>query len=272
MRISIYRKISIVRALCNAAKNARSATLACGVSFCLAMAVLMLPPPPAQAGWELSYLTEQYYPFNYTEDGEYKGLSVDLLRLTWKELGEPPHPIQIMPWARAYDRACNVSNTVLFSMARIPQREDLSRWVGPIASTRFVLIAKKSSHIRLSDMDEAEGYRIGTVRDDVADALLRIHADRNKIEAVADMLHNIRKLTDDRLDMVAYEESAWSKIVQKYGLSPDDYETVCVVRETPVYYAFHPDVSPILVRSFQAALDRVKATAQYREMLSTYLH
>jgi len=235
------------------------------------LAFLVLPPLPARADRELAYLTEEYYPFNYTENGELKGISIDLLRLTWEELGQPPHPIQSMPWARGYDRACNVSNTVLFSMARIPQRENLFRWAGPISTVRFVLIAKKSAHITLHHMDEAKGYRIGTLRGDITDALLQEHCGRNKIEALASMRQNILKLMEGRLDMVAYEEACWRQIVLRHGLSPDDFETVLVLRETPVFFAFHRDIPPNLFWDFQRALDRVKCTPRYREILDKYL-
>ena len=239
--------------------------------LCLAMLALF-SPPSVQASSPLSYLTEEYYPFNYTENGELKGISTDILHLVWAELGEPAQPIQVLPWARAYDRACNNRNTVLFSMARIPEREKLFRWVGPIAGTRFVLIAKKSAGITLRSLDEAAGYRIGTLRDDVTDLLLQKYCKRNKIEAVADMQHNIRKLLSGRLDMVAYEETSWRQIALKNSLSPDDYETVLVLHETLVYFAFHKDTPPLLLKDFQDALDRVKTTPAYQKILNTYLH
>lgn len=237
----------------------------------LSLALALLCPQSARADWELSYLTEEYYPFNYEENGELKGLSVALLRLVWAELGQPEHPIQTMPWARAYDRAMNVSDTVLFSMARIPQREDLFRWAGPITTTRFVLIAKKSSHIVLPCLSKAKGYRIGTLRGDISDWLLQPHAERNKVEAVAEMQQNVRKLKNGRLDMVAYEESAWQQLALKSGLSPDDYETVFELRVTPIFYAFHRDVPPTVVHDFQKALDRIKASGRHQAILDAYL-
>jgi polar amino acid transport system substrate-binding protein len=249
------------------------ATLFCALAIWLPiLTFLALTPAPAHAGWEISYLTEEYYPFNYTEDGDLKGISVNLLRLIWKELGQPDQPIQVMPWARAYDRVCNVSNTVLFSMARTSQRENLFRWAGPIATVRFVLVARKSSRIVLDDLDKAEGYRIGTLRDDITDALLQKHGERNKIEALANMEQNILKLMEGRLDMVAYEERSWKQIAIRHGLSPDDFETVSVLSETPVFYAFNLDIPPNLYWDFQRALDRVKTTPQYQEILDKHLH
>lgn len=229
-------------------------------------------PGRANAFWELSYLTEEYYPFNYTENGTLKGISIDLLHLTWKELGMAPQPIKSMPWARAYDRAINVSTTVLFSMARTHKREHLFRWAGPIMTARFVLIAKKDRSLPADFMTSPGCYRVGTLRDDVSDSLLEQYQPRIKTEPVADMTHNIRKLVDDRIDMVAYEELSWRQIAKKHGLSPEDFETVFVLQETPVYFAFNRDIPPPVVQQFQEALERVKGTPQYQEILNTYLH
>lgn len=255
-------------------KASRPSSSLRGLAAVLAAAFLLLAPPAVRAGWELAYVSEEYYPFNYTEKGETRGVSVDLLRLVWKELGEEEHAIRMLPWARAYDRGCNVSNTVLFSMARTPQRENLFRWAGPIATVRFVLIAKKSSRIRLDHLDDLEdgkAYRIGTLRNDITHALLRAHCGQSKVEPLADMRQNILKLVDDRLDMVAYEEASWRKLAMRHGLSPDDYETVLVLREAPVFYAFHRDIPPDAYRDFQRALERVKTSPEYREILDRHL-
>lgn len=241
------------------------------IGTCLFFLALLLVSPPAQADQELSYLTEEYYPYNYIEHGEIKGISVDILRLIWQELGQKPCHIQIMPWARGIDRACHISNTVLFSTARTPQRENLFRWAGPIATVRFVLVAKKTSNIVLQDIHEAEGFRIGTLRNDMTDIILQQHNGRNKIEALAAMRQNVQKLMEGRLDMVAYEETSWRKVALRYGLSPDDFETVYVLRETPIYFAFHRDTPLNQLHAFQKALDRIKASPRYQEILDQYL-
>lgn len=239
--------------------------------LCVTLFVAM-SPRQAHAFWELNYLTEEYYPFNYTEDGTLKGISVELLHLVWRELGVEPQPIESMPWARAYDRVQNISSTVLFTMARTHEREHLFRWAGPITTVRFVLIAKKGRDIPLSFMDTPDCYRVGTLRDDVSESLLDKYGKKFKAESVADMRQNIKKLITDRVDMVAYEERSWKKIAIKNDLSPDDFEIVYVLQETPVYYAFNRDVSPPEIQKFQEALNRVKATPQYQEILDRHLH
>jgi polar amino acid transport system substrate-binding protein len=228
-------------------------------------------PCPADRLAEHVWLTEEYYPFNYTEDGEVKGFSIELLRMVWKELGMAPRPVQSMPWARAYERLRRDPATVLFCTARTPEREKAFRWAGPIASVRFVLIARRDRRIRMNTLDDIKGLAVGTLREDISDTLLAEYRKTASIQPVARMRQNIDKLMTGRLDLVAYEESSWGKIAARHGLDPDKFETVYVLRETPVYFAFAPDTPAEVVAAFQEALDRVKARPAYRELRDAYL-
>jgi len=240
----------------------------------LVLAALILAAPhsaPAQTADQLTYLTEEYYPFNYSEEGAVHGISADLLRLVWQRMKTPEQPIQVLPWARAYELTRHQPGTVLFGMARTEEREALFRWAGPIVNVRFVLIAKKSKKILVKNLDQLGGYCIGTVRGDVAHTMLAPHLHECTVEAVADMKQNVRKLMEDRLDMVAYEEHSWPGLVSRLGVNPDLFETIYLLRETPIYFAFHPDTPAPTVAAFQKALDEVRVTPEYRKLLGTYL-
>ncbi|AMK10635.1 substrate-binding periplasmic protein [Pseudodesulfovibrio indicus] len=242
----------------------------------LTLFVLLLAPSARPALAEplpgLTYLTEEYYPFNYTENGDLKGVSYELLRMVWEELGMPPKPVEVLPWARGYERVRFEKGTVLFSMARTPERERLFHWVGPIMAVRFVLIARKDRAIRLDSLDDLRGMTVGTLRGDVSDTLLTAYQTIASIQPVADMRQNIDKLMNNRLDMVAYEELSWDKIAARSGLTVDDFETVYVLRETPVYFAFNKDVCEVVVKQFQEALDRARKRSRFRQILDDYLN
>ncbi|MEF2232259.1 MAG: transporter substrate-binding domain-containing protein [Pseudodesulfovibrio sp.] len=240
----------------------------------LVLAALILAAPLAaqpQSPEQLTYLTEEYYPFNYADGGTVRGVSADLLRMVWNRLGVQEQSIEILPWARAYELARHQPGTVLFGMARTPERESMFRWAGPIFNVRFVLIAKKSKQIQVRSLDQLNGYCIGTVRGDVAHTLLAPHLRECTVEAVADMKQNVRKLVEDRLDMVAYEEHSWPGLATRMGVDPDQFETVFLLRETPIYFAFHIDTDPSLLAAFQEALDSVTASQYYPMILNTYL-
>lgn len=127
--------------------------------------------PPASLA-ELSYLTEQYKPYNYQAAGELPaGLAVELLHRIWRQTGTAEQPIQVLPWPRAYNQLNVQPDTVLFSTARTKEREPLFKWACPIARSPIVLIALKESRIRLSSLQDASRYRIAAILDDVGRSL-----------------------------------------------------------------------------------------------------
>lgn len=234
--------------------------------------LLALPFPATATGpADLTYLTEDYYPFNYERDGRMQGLSVDLLREIWKRLGVAEQPIRVLPWARAYDRVRNEPNTVLSSMARSAAREPLFRWVGPISRSNFVLVALRSRDIRIRDMDDLRGHAVGTVIQDISDVLLEPFRDRARIEAVSSMEYNLKKLLAGRIDLIAYEEKALRRFVIRHGYDPENFVTVHRIMDLDVYYAFHRDTDPRLVRRFQETLDQIRSEPLYEELVSWHL-
>lgn len=233
-------------------------------------------PPLTGHAWgdpaeELTYLTEQYYPYNFENETGLCGISVDILRLMWTELGIAKKSIQLLPWARVYDLIQQEPGTVAFGMARTPEREGLFRWVGPIETVRFVLLAKKSRHIAIETMADIKGYAVGTLIDDITDVILKPVGKLARIEPVADMEFSLKMLEHDRIDLIAYEEQGFAGLAKANGHDPDEYETVYVLRETGIYYAFHIETPRELVSRFQRAFNAVRSRPEYREILKKYL-
>lgn len=61
---------------------------------------------------------------------------------------------------------------VLFSTTRTTHRENLFNWVGPIADIKVVVLARKSSQIKVNDPIELGNYPIGVIRDDIGEQQL----------------------------------------------------------------------------------------------------
>jgi len=47
----------------------------------------------------LTYLTEDYPPSNYLENGVLKGVAVDVLKALWMKMGVKEQPIEVSNWA-----------------------------------------------------------------------------------------------------------------------------------------------------------------------------
>jgi polar amino acid transport system substrate-binding protein len=112
---------------------------------------------------------------------------------------------------------------------------------------------------------------VGTILDDLSDSLLQDYKNTAKIESVAHIDHNIKKLMADRLDIIVYEERSWQKKLAKHNLSSDFFETLYILHDASPYYAFHKDTPKGLVQKFQQALDHIKTTPKFQELLDKYL-
>jgi len=226
----------------------------------------------------LEVMTEEYPPYNYQENGELKGLAVELLGASIQNIPEfPEFEMKIFPWPRAYQTLLHSPDTMLFSMTRTPEREPLFKWAGPIASTRIVLLAKKDSHIKIDSANDLSQYVIGAIQDDIGDQSLR------KIKNSLNILYpnsvdSLLKMLDaNRIQLLAYEQNVlnWFLTEQQYDLT--QFEQVFLLEESQLYYAFNQSVSDALVAKIQAAIDQIKTntTAQganvYDAMVSKYL-
>jgi polar amino acid transport system substrate-binding protein len=105
---------------------------------------------------DLTYITEQYPPYNYQEDGKLQGISVDLLEKMWEILGVNLNRsvILFLPWTEGYKKMFTENNTVLFSIDRSPEREELFKWVGPMGLDRTVLLTKADRNISISSLKD----------------------------------------------------------------------------------------------------------------------
>ncbi len=223
---------------------------------------------------ELVYVTENFEPYNYEENGEMKGLAVDLLRLVWQRMGVKSQKISVYPWARGYAMLQHRANVVLFTTARIRKRENLFKWAGPITirGQRCVFVAIKERSITINTFEDAKNYTIGTIREDYAEQLiLAMGVAKTIIEPVNNMISNLKKLQAGRIDLIAYTEKSIYKIIETSGFHKDDFESVYLIKEVFPCYAFNKAIPDTIIEQFQGALDKAKQGPEYQKLLKKYM-
>lgn len=209
---------------------------------------------------ELEYITENYPPFNYVEGGVLRGEAVELLISATALAGHPitARDIAVQPWARGFHNTLEGRNRVLFSTTRTPERENLFQWAGPIGENHVVLIAKRKREIKLNNLDALDKFKIGAIRDDVAELFLREMRLEKAIITLGVQPDSIAKmLQSDRIDIWAYGESSALQTLKSIGANPKDYEVVSTLKTLSLYFAFSRDVDPRLVKQLQAAIDAI---------------
>jgi polar amino acid transport system substrate-binding protein len=241
-----------------------------------------VPVPAAQTPFvsDLTYITEQFPPYNFQKDGRLQGISVDLLEKAWEIMstGLNRSVIELLPWAEGYQRALDENNTVLFSTARLPQREQLFKWAGPIGPIRNVLLAKKDRNIDISEPSDLEKYRIGAIKDDSAVQML-LDKGVKKEDLVLESTSKpvIEMLQNGSIDAWAYGDTAGVWLIQEAGANASDFKAAYVLGQIDYYYAFNKETPDPIVQSFQQALDYIKSNkdrdgvSDYEKILSSYV-
>ncbi|WP_319508651.1 transporter substrate-binding domain-containing protein [uncultured Methanolobus sp.] len=209
----------------------------------------------------LTYYTEQLPPYNYQENGTLQGVSVDILEATTEKMGNKVsrEEIRLVPWNEGYQAALTQNNTVLFSMARTSEREDLFKWAGPVYTNRKVLFARPDRVISTEDPEDLKVYRIGVITDDVAiQYLLDIGVDQSQIVAESNVYTLIDALDNGEIDLWAYPEASGRYFSEQVTGNYNSYTVVYELHAQDTYYAFSKDVPDSVVQSFQQALDTVR--------------
>ncbi|MES9903177.1 MAG: ABC transporter substrate-binding protein [Sedimenticola sp.] len=208
----------------------------------------------------LTFWTENYAPFNYSQNGETQGIAVDLMLGIFKQVksSKTLNDIKVMPWARAYKLAQEKKNTVLFVMTRTKSRENMFKWVGPVAPTTIGIIAKKGLMAKINSFEDLKRYRLGAIREDIGELLLKKSGfDAKKIQLTNSSANTAKMLASGRIDMWAYETQVALWNLREAGENPDDYEVVHNLEESMLYIAIQKDTDDAVVARMQEALDAV---------------
>ena len=239
--------------------------------FLLLLACLCMLTCPASAK-EFQMVTEEYPPYNYLKDGRVEGVSADMVRAVLAEVGIQA-PMNIYPWARAYEMARAQENVMIFSISRFPQRERLFQWVGVIAPINFYIFALKDRNdIRIDSLDDAKKFTIATVLRDALEQFLTSEGFQ-KMRKLSSNEHAMEMMMKKRVDLWPNSELAGYHMLRSKGYSKDMVRKVYHLdgfSKGDLYIAFGPKTSKIVVDSFRDALERVKKKGEYDKILSRF--
>lgn len=223
---------------------------------------------------QIKLFTEEYPPYNYSFNGEARGIFVDIIISLFNKLGEKRtrKDIMIRPWARGYNLVETMPNTSLFLMTMTPERKNKFKWVGPVVDVEVVLTAKKSKNIVIKNRQDLQKYRIGTVNNDVGEQILLSYKLKNlKLDKASSSITNIKKLIMDRIDFVSYDKAVTKWLLKKNKEKTTDYEVVYTLVKGQGYFAFNLKTPDSIITKLQNELNIFKKTDAFKNILKKYL-
>jgi polar amino acid transport system substrate-binding protein len=232
------------------------------------LAGLLVASQPALA---LKLLTEENPPLNYTENQKVAGMATEVVR----EMGRRAKitlDFEMMAWNKAYEKAQADKETCLYSTARLPNRENAFKWVGPIAANKWGLFALGGFKQEIKSLNDAKPFRIGGVARDAKTEFLRQWGVTNIVE-VEDDRSNPGKLTLNRKE--AQKIDLWitsvgsAKQVAERAKVPG-VKLVYLAREEESFLACSPRTSPDTLKALAAALNGMKKDGTYAKIIKAY--
>ncbi len=208
----------------------------------------------------LTFYTEQWPPYSYIDNGTVKGLSVDLLsEITDKMGGKITPDVHLTSWTEGYRTTLTSNNTVIFSTARLPEREQFFKWAGPIFTDSYVLFSQWNREITLNSSKDLVGYRIGVITDDAAvQQLKNAGVDDSKLVYDSNATTLIRKLSSGEIDLWCYPKAVGRALAGQVTGNYYLFKTAFALQSVDFYYAFNKNTPDSTVQSFQQALDALK--------------
>lgn len=222
----------------------------------------------------LVLLTENFPPYNmatngknFAQDENINGIAVEIVREMFKRAGVGYNLTLRFPWDRIYKLALEKPGYGVFVTARLPEREALFKWVGPIGPDDWVMLAKGDSPLRLESLEQAAKYRIGAYK---GDAISQYLSDKG-IEHSASLRdqENARKLMAGQIDLWATGDPAGRYLAKQEGIG--GLKTVLRFDSAELYLALNHETADDLVARLQAALDGMRAEGVIDEIQGRYL-
>ena len=221
----------------------------------------------AAPAFALELVTEENAPFNYLDSKQHvSGISTEILL----ELGRrtaTPMKIQITPWARAYQTALSGADACVYSTVRLPEREALFKWVGPISANKWALFAKGDFNAPLASINDARSYRIGGVILDAKSLYLKSLGFSN-FDLVGDDNLNLAKLMAGRIDLWISGLYRGKELAAQVGIK--NIKPVLVVREVDYFLACNPKVPDETVNALNQALQTLRKEGYVKTVTDRY--
>lgn len=219
---------------------------------------------------QIKMFTEHYPPYNYKDkNGKLKGMSIEVLNEMLLEMKSTQSidDVKLRSWAKSYTIAQKVKNAMVFVTTRTKARENLFKWVGPIAKTSIGIIALKENKTQIKELKDLNKYKIGAVLKDVGEMyLLDSGVDKSNIQYVKgeDAINiSFNKMRKKRIDMFIYETNVAFMNAKNEGFDINKYEVIYSFDEDYLYFAFNKNTDDKIITKWQNALDTIKKNGIY---------
>lgn len=211
---------------------------------------------------ELIFLSDDWPPMSYHEDGNSAGMAVDVTKAIAQELGVQAD-IEIQLWENTYQTAIKTPNVVVTAMNRTPQREEHFNWIYPPLKRYNEYFYKKRGHnIKVDDFNDARKYKIGTITDFASEQQLKAMGFENLISYPTPE-DAMRALVQGDVQLSVFGDFISEYVIKQVGYSVSDVLPVHKAFERELYIVVSKGTSPEVVNEWERAFKVIRQNKTY---------
>jgi polar amino acid transport system substrate-binding protein len=218
-------------------------------------------------------VTENWPPYSYQEGGEIKGLSTEIVAATLKH-AKINATFKFLPWVRAYHKALNQKNVLIYTIIRNKERESLFHWVDSLFSAELYLFKlRKRNDITINTFEDIKHYRMGLMKDD---ATTQFFEEKGFIKDKHFILFpsgksELAMLFNDRFDLIPANEITLSHKTREEGYAFSDLEKAFLLNKSDNYYfAFSKNSDLQIVERVRNSFSQIKENGVIEKIKMKY--
>ncbi len=219
-------------------------------------------------------VTFEYPPYEYTENGEVKGLAVDIVREAFNLMNHEAI-IEVLPWARSQALFERGDVDGIFTFFQNEERQAFTRYSKEVVvSQTIALWVPKNSKIEFDgDLTKLQSYRFGitpkTSYGERFDTAIKYEIIRT--DPALTIESNIRKLVTGRIDIWISNRDGAHHELKRLGMSDQVRELKYPIQVVPAYMGFSKSRTSAELRdAFDQAIVTLKQTGVYDRLFKKY--
>jgi polar amino acid transport system substrate-binding protein len=237
----------------------------------LSLTAALLALPAAALAEKFVFVTTTWEPYIIFEKGEASGVDVDIIRELCKRLGFEPE-IQILPWKRALMNVKEGKADAIFTPRYTEERAEFMYYPSePLHIEKTVIVARKGSGMKITELDDLKDKVVGVVRGYAYDPEFDKYEGFKRKDLSKDDKQLVKKFANSRIPLIASSDEGVSKYLCRHA--GVEVETVYVLNETPSYIGFSRTLGEkgkTLAEKFSQALRKLKEEGAVQKIESKY--
>lgn len=219
----------------------------------------------------INLITEEWPPYNYTENGKLTGFSSEIVQMIMEDL-KISNQINVLPGARGMKILNSTPRSMYFVFIKTPERAPQYKWIGPFGEQAIYFYKKKGSKLQINSIEDAK--KVGSIcsrESGLIYSMLKEKGFKNIEPGVTAESIYLRAI-HDRCDLAIGE----TQIGVKYWLNKSKLPTDSLVQtkvkliDSPLYIIATKDIPDSEIALWQKSLSKIKKSDKYRALLKKY--